>query len=141
MGTVHDVVVAVLAIGGALFVLVSAVGMLRTRDALSRVNVMSAATGVGMPAIFTAVWLHDVAEHGLSWTVLIRVVVAVGALIVISSVASNALGRAAYRSGAPIDPATSPNELAQPPSAARPSPVRHTGSPGDDVPGPVRGGG
>lgn len=132
IGTVHVVVVAVLAIGGALFVLVSAVGMLRTRDALGRVNVLSAATGVGMPAIFLAVWLHDMAERGFSWTVLIRVAVAVGALIVISSVATNALGRAAYRSGAPLDPATSPNELAQPPRPARWSPLRHTGPMGEE---------
>jgi len=36
-----------------------------------------------------------------------------------SSVGSNNLGRAAYRSGAPVDPRTRPNELAEEPAPER----------------------
>lgn len=115
MGSLATVVVGVLAIGGAFFVLVSAVGMLRARDALSRVNVMSAATGVGMPWIFLAAWVHDVARNGFDAWHLTQTVLAVLGMVIVSSVASNALARATYRSGAPIDPATHPNHLAEDP--------------------------
>lgn len=113
MTVLATVVVGVLAVGGALFVLASAVGMLRGRDALTRVNVMSAATGVGMPAIFLAAWVHDLSLHGFHLWTLVRVLVAVLGMVIVSSVASNALGRATYRSGAPIDSATRPNQLAE----------------------------
>jgi len=43
---------------------------------------------------------------------LIKLILAVLASLIVSSVASNTLGRAAYRSGAPVDPKTEPNELA-----------------------------
>ncbi|MGO0577145.1 cation:proton antiporter [Ornithinimicrobium panacihumi] len=106
------IVVGVLCIGGALFVLASAVGMLRVRDGVSRVNVLSGATGVGMPAIVAGIYVNSVAVDGFDGLALFKALVAVGGFVVMSSVASNALGRAAYRSGAPLDPATDPNELA-----------------------------
>ena len=53
------------------------------------------------------------ARHGWRRSVAAGLVtLAVLASLVISSVASNTLGRAAYRSGAPLDPKTDPNELA-----------------------------
>ena len=48
---VVTVIVGLLCLTGALFVLVSAVAMLKARDGLSRINVLSAATGLGMPLI------------------------------------------------------------------------------------------
>lgn len=108
-------VVGALCIVGALFVLASAVGMFRVRDGVSRVNVLSGATGVGMPALVLGVYVHDVAVNGFDVLSLVKAVAAVGGFVVMSSVASNALGRAAYRSGAPLDPATSPNHLAEAP--------------------------
>lgn len=109
------IVVGLLCIGGALFVLASAIGMLRVRDGVSRVNVLSGATGIGMPAIVLGIYVNDLAVHGFVPLSLFKALVAVGGFIVMSSVASNALGRAAYRSGAPLDPATVPNDLADPP--------------------------
>lgn len=105
------VLIGVLCIGGALLVLISALAMLRVRDGLSRVNVLSGATGVGMPAIVTGVYLHHLWVVGFDAVDLIKALVAIAGFIIMSSVASNALGRAAYRSGAPLDPATDPNEL------------------------------
>lgn len=106
--------VGILCIGGSLFVLASAVGMLRVRDGVSRVNVLSGATGVGMPAIVLGLYVNDVAVHGFTVLSLFKALVAIGGFVVMSSVASNALGRAAYRSGAALDPATEPNDLAGP---------------------------
>lgn len=110
------VVVGVLCIVGALFVLVSGIAMFKARDGLSRINVLSAATGVGMPLIAIGAYVWTLHDQGFDWVDLVKAVVAVLGFIIMSSVASNAITRAAYRSGAPIDPATSPNELADPPA-------------------------
>lgn len=115
MDTVLLVLIAVLAIGGAFFVLVSALAMLRVADGLSRINVLSPATGIGLPAIVVAAFIHDLQIHGFDVFDLIKTLVAIAGFIILSSVASNTLGRAAYRSGCPLDPATEPNELAQRP--------------------------
>ncbi|OLT18108.1 cation:proton antiporter [Serinicoccus sp. CNJ-927] len=112
MNVVLLVVVGVLCIGGALFVLTSALAMLRARDGLSRINVLSGATGMGIPWMVTGVYVHHVWTHGFDVVDLIKLLVAIAGFIIMSSVASNALGRAAYRSGAPLDPATEPNDLA-----------------------------
>lgn len=104
--------VGVLCIGGALFVLVSGVAMFKARDGLSRINVLSAATGVGMPSIAVGAYLWTLHDQGFDWVDLVKAAVAVLGFIIMSSIASNAISRAAYRSGAPIDPATRPNELA-----------------------------
>lgn len=104
--------IGVLCIGGAIFVLLSALAMLRARDGLSRINVLSGATGMGMPWMVTGVYLHHVQVHGFTVVDLVKLIVAVAGFVIMSSVASNALGRAAYRSGAPLDPATEPNDLA-----------------------------
>lgn len=109
------VVVGVLAIGGATTVLISSLAMLRATDAVSRVNVLSPATGIGMPALVLAAWLQWGYENGLDWLVSFKALVAILAFVVVSSVASNTLGRAALRSGAPLDPRTDPNHLAREP--------------------------
>ncbi len=113
MDSVLTIVIGFLAIGGALCVLISAVAMLRVSDALSRINVLSPATGLGLPAIVLAAYLNHVTEVGMDWIDLIKTLVAIAGFIIMSSVASNTLGRATYRSGAPIAPDTSPNELAE----------------------------
>ena len=109
------VLVGLLCLTGAFFVLVSGIGMFKARDGLSRINVLSAATGVGMPSIAVGAYVWTVHDHGFVWVDLVKLAVAVLGFIIMSSVASNAITRAAYRSGAPLDPATSPNELADPP--------------------------
>ncbi|WP_122263573.1 cation:proton antiporter [Ornithinimicrobium cerasi] len=112
---VVTVIVGLLCLTGALFVLVSAVAMMKARDGLSRINVLSAATGLGMPLIVAGALVQDVATNGFDWVDLVKALIAVLGFVIMSSVASNNLGRAAYRSGAPIDPATRPNELAEEP--------------------------
>lgn len=112
MDPVLTIIVGFFAIGGALCVLISAVAMLRTDDALSRINVLSPATGLGLPAIVLAAYLNHVNAVGMDWVDLVKVIVAIAGFIIMSSVASNTLGRATYRSGAPISADTVPNELA-----------------------------
>ncbi|MGB3829662.1 MAG: monovalent cation/H(+) antiporter subunit G [Ornithinimicrobium sp.] len=113
MHPVLTIIIGFFAIGGALCVLVSAVAMIRTHDALSRINVLSPATGLGLPALVLAAYLNHVNDVGMDWIDLTKVLVAIAGFIIMSSVASNTLGRATYRSGALVDPDTSPNELAE----------------------------
>lgn len=113
---VVEIIVGVLCLTGAFFVLVSGIGMFKARDGLGRINVLSAATGVGMPAIAIGAYVWTVYTDGFLWLDLVKAVIAVLGFIIMSSVASNSITRAAYRSGAPIDPDTSPNELAEPPA-------------------------
>lgn len=113
--------VGVLTIGGSLFFLVSAVAMLRSRDAISRVNSLSPATGMGLPMIIAGILLHDTWAHGWSTTDAVKAALAVVASLVVSSVGSNMLGRAAYRSLDSFDPTMRSNALEAPPESGDPS--------------------
>lgn len=114
MSAVLHVVVAALALLGSVVVLIVAVGMYRERDALSRVNTLGGATGVGIPLILVAQLLHQVASDGWTWGGAFRTAATAAALLLVSSVGSLVLGRAAYLSGAPVSPLTEPQELARP---------------------------
>lgn len=115
MNAVVVAIVAVLLVGGSGLILVSAVSMLRERDAYARINVLSPATGLGMPMIVIAAYLHHVLSHGVDLGGIIRLLVTVASLLIVSSVASNVLARAAYLSGAPVRPDTQPQDLAEEP--------------------------
>lgn len=96
---------------GSLFFAVTAIGMLRSRDAISRVNNLSPATGAGLPLIIIGAVVHDLAAGDLTVLDGIKAALAIGAALVVSSVASNMLGRAAYRSQQELDPRTVSNAL------------------------------
>ncbi|WAL40618.1 monovalent cation/H(+) antiporter subunit G [Brevibacterium sp. BRM-1] len=108
------VIVGVCGITGSLIMLLSAVAMFRTHDALSRVNVFSPASGVGMPLILVAAYAYTLWHDGFSLKKLCMAIIAFFALIIVSSVASNTLSRATFASGSPVWRKTEPNRLAQP---------------------------
>lgn len=110
--TVYTVLVGVFGIGGSLIVLASAFAMFRARDALSRINVFSPVTGLGMPMILVAAYVHSLWAEGFSVWRTFASVVAFLALIAVSSVASNVLSRATFVSGSPVSRHTVPNRLA-----------------------------
>jgi multicomponent Na+:H+ antiporter subunit G len=117
MSPEHPVVavtVGILLVAGALFFLVTAVAMLRSRDAVSRVNSLSPATGMGLPLIIIGAFVHETAEDGWSTFVLVKAVLSVMSSLVVSSVASNVLARATYRSQEAVDPTTRSDALAEP---------------------------
>ncbi|MGC2939769.1 MULTISPECIES: cation:proton antiporter [unclassified Brevibacterium] len=107
--------VGIFGITGSLLLLGSALAMFRVRDALSRINVFSPATGLGMPLIVAAAYVFDLYSAGFSWPSTLMAVVAVLCLIIVSSVASNTLARSAVLSGQPVHRKTDPNRLAHPP--------------------------
>lgn len=96
---------------GSLFFLVTAIGMLRSGDAISRVNNLSPAMGAGMPLIIVGAALDVAARGELGVSDAVLAVLAIGAALVVSSVASNLLGRAAYRTQRVLDPRTISNAL------------------------------
>lgn len=106
---------AVLVVAGAVAVLVSAVAMLRERDALSRINVLGVATGLGLPLIMVGAFLVRLDREGFDPLGLAVLLLTLAALLIVSSVASNVLARAAYLSGAPVHPDTDPQDLARAP--------------------------
>lgn len=110
--TTLEVAAGALAIAGSLSFLISAVALLRVRDAVSRLNALTPATALGLPLILLAALIQQSLTNGWSWADGGKVLLAIAGSVLVSSVASNTLGRAAYRSGAPLDPVTEPNELA-----------------------------
>ena len=116
---VADTVAGILLVAGSLSVLLTAVTMVRVRDAVSRINALSPVTAFGLPLIVLGEYVSTTAHHGFSTWGLVRLLITLVALLVVSSMASNALARAAVLSGARIDPATAPDDLAEePPHAA-----------------------
>lgn len=116
LDVVMTVLIAVLLLGGAFWILTAALSMFRVHDALSRINVFSPATGLGLPMIVLGAFLDHTWEDGFEAAVLLKTLLTVVALVLVSSVASNALARAAYLSGNPVDPRTDPQDLARPPA-------------------------
>ncbi|HRO95131.1 monovalent cation/H(+) antiporter subunit G [Citricoccus sp.] len=108
----YQILAAVLILGGALLVLLSAVAMVRARDALQMMNVFSPATAMGLPLMVAGVFAHLTGRDGFDWWVLLVSLVTIFALVIVSSLASNTLARAVYQSGAPVDPQTHPQDLA-----------------------------
>lgn len=106
-----DFVAGLLMLLGSLFFAVTAIGILRSRDAISRVNNLSPATGVGLPLIILGAVVHDLVAGDLTLLDGVKAALAVGAALVVSSVASNILARAAYRSQQELDPRTASNAL------------------------------
>lgn len=109
--TLIQLLVATLCVGGALLVLASAVAMLRARDALQKVNVLSPATGLGLPMIVLGAYLDRATTQGVDVSATLKLLATLIALLAVSSVASNVLARSAYLHGAPVDPRTSPHDL------------------------------
>ncbi len=109
----YEIAAAVIILGGVLLVLLSSVAMLRARDALQMMNVFSPATGMGLPLIVVGVWVHLTGTNGFDWWTTLVSLVTIISLVIVSSMASNTLARAAYQSGAPIDPRTDPQDLAR----------------------------
>lgn len=109
MDTFVAVLVGSLAVLGGIFFLISGVAMFRARDAITRVNLLGPATGVGMPLVLLSAFTHATWEHGFSWVHLVEVLTAIAAMLIVSSVASFSMGRSIYRAGAELDPRTREN--------------------------------
>lgn len=102
---------SILAVAGSVLFLVVGVAQFRAGDALSRINAIGPATALGAPMIMLAVAIGWTLEQGFDPLLWIKTAITVAALVIVSSVASNVLARAACRSDATLDPGTEPNDL------------------------------
>jgi monovalent cation/proton antiporter MnhG/PhaG subunit len=107
---IPDLLIGVPALLGSLCFLVAAVTMSRSGDALTRINILSVATGLGMMLFILAAYVHDLTS-GFRWMSLLTALVALGATVVVTTVASVTLARAAYRSDGRLDPRTAYDDI------------------------------
>lgn len=98
-----DVLIGVLAIAGALCFFLASLAMLRVRDAIGRINVLSVATGIGVVLFVLAAFVFVTRIDGFSWIVLLQALVSIGATFVVTTVASMVLARAVYRTRSELD--------------------------------------
>ncbi len=106
--SVLDVVSAVLLVAGVLLAVAAAVGLLRFPDVFSRMHAATKPATLGLILILSAAAIRledpgDIAK--LALVVVLQFLTA--------PVAAHMVGRAAYRTGTELDPATSIDELAQ----------------------------
>lgn len=91
---VLTVLLAVTVIGGSLYLLGSIIAMWRSRDALSRLNQLSAGITVGVPALVVGNAILEFGQGSLTWGKALTGLLAIAALLVVATIASEVLGRA-----------------------------------------------
>lgn len=114
MALLLEIATSLLLLLGAAAVVTGARALFVERDAISRLNAFGITTTLGLPLITAGATLGRFLEEGFDWVVLVKSLGAILAFILVSSIATNALARAAYLSGTPIDPVTIPNDLDEP---------------------------
>lgn len=117
---------------GALLILSVSIRQFTTYDAVSRVNALGSLTAPGIPLIAIGAFLGWTWQENFSWVLLLKTLVTIVAAMFVSSVATNVLARAAYMSGAPTDPNTVPNDLAEEPTLPGVPPNEPLPPEGDD---------
>lgn len=85
---------AVLVIGGSFYLLIAVIAMWRSKDALSRVNKLSSGVLVGIPALVLANMVLEADQGDLTWGKVITGIIAIVAVLIVATVASEVLGRA-----------------------------------------------
>lgn len=86
----------VLALAGAMFVFVSARAMYLAPDALSQINMLGPATGVGLPLLILSNLVYSWGEHGFLLSEFIRAIGAIFLLLIVQAVGSYIMGRAVH---------------------------------------------
>lgn len=107
MSFADGVLVAVAAVGSGL-ILLAAIGLLRMGDVFTRMQAASKASTLGAALVLLAV--------GLSFgdgVVFVRALAVMVFLVLTAPIAAHAIGRAAWRTGVPLERHTVVNELPQ----------------------------
>lgn len=95
-GWIGAITAGVLAILGSIFIFVSARAMYLAPDALSQVNMVGPAVGVGLPLLICSNLVYSWSTEGFILGELIRAIVAITALLVVGAVGSYVMGRALH---------------------------------------------
>jgi len=89
--TTHESIVVVIAAIGVLFLLISAIGLLRLPDVLSRMHAAGKAATLGVSALLLSAGIFF--PKGQIW----RMLALIGLFFITSPIATSAMARAAYR--------------------------------------------
>ena len=85
-----------LALAGAVYVFVSARAMYLAPDAISQINMIGPAAGVGLPLLILSNLVYSWGEIGFDFGVFLRAIAAIFTLLVIQAVGSYIMGRALH---------------------------------------------
>ena len=116
-----EILTSVLVVAGGFFAVAAALGVVRLPDVLIRMHASTKAGTLGCGLILVAVAVHF-GETGI----VARAVVAIVFLMLTAPVAAHMIGRAAYRTGAPLWKGTVIDELAPPSGSAARKPSKET---------------
>jgi multicomponent Na+:H+ antiporter subunit G len=103
-----DFVAALFLLIGAIFTLLSALGLVRLPSLFMRLQATTKASTLGVGALAIAVAVHY-ASGGVSS----RAVLVMAFIFITAPAGAHAIGRAAYRSGVPLGPEVLVDELAE----------------------------
>lgn len=92
---------------GGFLVVAAAAGMLRLPDAYTRTNAVAKGAALGVSCVLAGVMVLMPSP-----TTIVMLSLAIVAQLLTAPIAGYAVGRAAYRSGAPLSPATYRDDLA-----------------------------
>jgi multicomponent Na+:H+ antiporter subunit G len=107
--TFREILVLFLASGGVFFMIVSAIGILRLPDVLTRMHAFGKAATLGIIGVLLSVSVYFYEEHGIFFRMILLVIL----FFITSPIAATAMGRAAYRRSRIEDLALVHDEMAQ----------------------------
>lgn len=96
-----DAIASVLLVSGAFFCVIAGIGLIRLRDVYTRMHAATKAGTLGLALICGAVMIE--AE---SWLQIVEALFVFLFMIATAPIGAHLIGRAAFRSGAPMDPNT-----------------------------------
>jgi multicomponent Na+:H+ antiporter subunit G len=97
----RDVIASVLMVSGAFFCLVAGVGIIRLKDVFARMHAATKAGTLGLALICIAVMVQ-----ADTWLQVVEALFVFLFMIASAPVGAHLIGRAAFRTRAPVDPAT-----------------------------------
>jgi multicomponent Na+:H+ antiporter subunit G len=107
--TFREILVLFLASGGVFFMIVSAIGILRLPDVLTRMHAFGKAATLGIIGVLLSVSVYFYEEHGIFFRMILLVIL----FFITSPIAATAMGRAAYRRSRIEDLALVHDEMAE----------------------------
>jgi multicomponent Na+:H+ antiporter subunit G len=107
--TLREILVLFLASGGVFFMIVSAIGIFRLPDVLTRMHAFGKAATLGIIGVLLSVSVYFYEEYGIFFRMILLVIL----FFITSPIAATAMGRAAYRRSRIEDLALVHDEMAQ----------------------------
>jgi multicomponent Na+:H+ antiporter subunit G len=107
---VREILVLLLASIGVFFMIISAIGIFRLPDVLTRMHAFGKASTLGIIGVLLSVGIYYYEEHGVFFRMILLVIL----FFITSPIAATAMGRAAYRRSRIEELALVHDDMAQP---------------------------